>query len=110
VELLLNAGADVNMQGGEYGNALQAASFEGHEQVVQQLLDVGADVNVQGGGYHGNALQAASLQGYNQVVKLLLDNGAYMNAQQTVLAVLTCWAERPCGGEDVVCEGYPGEL
>ena len=49
----------VNGQGGLYGNALQAASFRGHDKVVEQLLIKGADVNAQGGQY-GNALQAAS--------------------------------------------------
>ena len=38
VKLLLNTGADVNAQGGDYGNALQAASFKGNEQVVKLLL------------------------------------------------------------------------
>jgi len=58
VKILLNAKADVNAQGGEYGNALQTASCHGHEAVVQLLLDKGADVNAQGGLY-GNALRAA---------------------------------------------------
>ncbi|KAF2678030.1 ankyrin [Lentithecium fluviatile CBS 122367] len=48
VKLLLDAGADVNAQGGFYGNALQAASEGGHEQVVKLLLDTGANVNVEG--------------------------------------------------------------
>ncbi|KAF1963967.1 ankyrin, partial [Bimuria novae-zelandiae CBS 107.79] len=46
-ELLLDKGADVNAQGGEYGNALQAASRGGHEAIVKLLLDKGADVNAQ---------------------------------------------------------------
>ena len=79
-ELLLDAGADSNAQGGHYGNALQAASYGGHEQVVKTLLDAGADVNAQGGEY-GNALQAASARGYEQVVKTLLDKGADVNVQ-----------------------------
>ncbi|KAA8627042.1 multiple ankyrin repeats single kh domain protein [Pyrenophora tritici-repentis] len=78
--LLLEQGADVNAQGGVYGNALQAASAGGHEQVVKMLLDKGADVNAQGGEY-GNALQAASAGGHEQVVKMLLDKGANVNAQ-----------------------------
>ena len=42
---------DVIAQGGEYDNALQAASFGGHDKVVRMLLEKGADVNVQGGEY-----------------------------------------------------------
>ncbi|EDU40458.1 ankyrin repeat domain containing protein [Pyrenophora tritici-repentis Pt-1C-BFP] len=79
-ELLLEKGADVNAQGGEYGNALQAASARGHEAIVKLLLDKGADVNAQGGGY-GNALQAASAGGHEAIVKLLLNKGADVNAQ-----------------------------
>jgi hypothetical protein len=70
----------VNAQGGDYGNALQAASVTGHEAVVKLLLNEGADVNAQGGHY-GNALQAALATGHEAVVKLLLDKGADVNAQ-----------------------------
>jgi ankyrin repeat protein len=49
VTLLLEKGADVNAQGGYFGNALQAASSGGHDSVVTLLLDKGADVNAQGG-------------------------------------------------------------
>ena len=80
IQLLLDRGADVNAQGGKYGNALQAVSYRGHDQVVQMLLDKGADVNAQGG-YYGNALQAASKGGHNQVVQMLLDKGAEVNAR-----------------------------
>jgi ankyrin repeat protein len=74
--MLLDEDADVNVQGGHYGNALQAASLSGHEQVIKMLLDKDADVNAQGGHY-GNALQAASYRGYKQVVKMLLNAGAH---------------------------------
>ncbi|KAJ5471585.1 Ankyrin repeat protein [Penicillium desertorum] len=77
---LIGKRADVNAQGGEYGNALQAASWRGHEDIVKLLLDNGADVNAQGGEY-GNALLAASSIGHEEIVKLLLDNGADVNAQ-----------------------------
>ncbi|KAG4441488.1 hypothetical protein IFR05_003015 [Cadophora sp. M221] len=78
--MLLDKGADVNAQGGYYGNALYAASTVGHKEVVTLLLDKGADVNAQSGDY-GNALQAASIEGHKEVVILLLDKGADVNAQ-----------------------------
>ncbi|EXL75562.1 hypothetical protein FOPG_09409 [Fusarium oxysporum f. sp. conglutinans race 2 54008] len=103
---LTTEGADVNAQGGKYGNALQAASYKGNLEVVQLLLDKGVDVNAQGGKYgnalqaasykgkldkgadvnaqggeYGNALQAASFQGNPEIVQLLLDKGADVNAQ-----------------------------
>jgi ankyrin repeat protein len=75
VRILLDKGADVNAQGGRYGNALRAASEGGHEKVVKMLLDKDAVVNAQGGLY-GNALQVASEGGHEKVVKMLLDAGA----------------------------------
>ena len=45
VQILLDTGADVNAQGGYFGNALQAASTKGYEEVVQILLENGADVD-----------------------------------------------------------------
>jgi hypothetical protein len=78
--VLAKEGAEVNAQGGEYGNALQAASFYGHEEIVKLLLEKGAEVNAQGGKY-GSALQAASYYGHEEIVKLLLEKGAEVNAQ-----------------------------
>jgi ankyrin repeat protein len=49
VKLLLENGAEVNAEGGEYGNALQAASFGGNEAIVKLLLENGAEVNAEGG-------------------------------------------------------------
>ena len=42
VELLLSKGADVNAQGGYFGNALQAVLYKSHEKVVELLLSRGA--------------------------------------------------------------------
>jgi hypothetical protein len=78
--LLLDAGADINAQGGFYGSALQAASEGGHEAVVRLLLDKDADVNIQGGQF-GSALHAASWGGHEAVVRLLVDRDADVNAQ-----------------------------
>jgi hypothetical protein len=71
---------EVNAHGGLYHTALQAASFEGYQQIVELLLKAGAEVNIQGGLY-GNALHAASLSGHQQIVELLLKAGAEVNAQ-----------------------------
>jgi ankyrin repeat protein len=80
VERLLEAGADVNAQGGRFGNALQAASYQCYEKIVGQLLKAGANINAQGGKF-GNALQAASVRGHEKVVEQLLKAGADVNAQ-----------------------------
>ena len=61
MQLLLNKGAEVNAQGGEYGNALQVASSRGHTEIVQLLLNKGAEVNAQGGEYD-NASQVDSFR------------------------------------------------
>jgi ankyrin repeat protein len=73
--MLLEKGADVNAQGGRYGNALQAASSGGHKEVAQMLLEKGGDVNAQGGWY-GSALEAASSGGHKEVAQMLLEKGA----------------------------------
>ncbi|KAF2677731.1 hypothetical protein K458DRAFT_275591, partial [Lentithecium fluviatile CBS 122367] len=49
VKLLLEKNTNANAQGGYYGNALQAASEGGHEQVVKLLLEKNTGVNLQGG-------------------------------------------------------------
>jgi ankyrin repeat protein len=77
-------GADVNAvnaRGGACGTALQAASVNGHIEIVTILLENGADVNLQGGEYYDSALQAASHHGHVETVTLLLDGGADVNAQ-----------------------------
>ncbi|KAF9071414.1 ankyrin repeat-containing domain protein [Rhodocollybia butyracea] len=80
VLLLLEHKADVNVQGGEYGNALQAAISEGNKDIVQLLLEHKADVNAQGG-FYGNVLQAAIIEGKKDIVQLLLEHKADVNPQ-----------------------------
>jgi ankyrin repeat protein len=41
VKVLLKNRAEVNAQEGNYGNALQAASSNGHEEIVKVLLEKG---------------------------------------------------------------------
>ena len=97
-EKLLDEGAEVNAQGGEYDNALWAASSRGHEQIVKMLLDAGADVNAQN--QRGTALDIASSRGHEQVVKMLLDAGADVNAQSKYDNALRAASSR--GYEQVV--------
>lgn len=80
VSKLIGEGANVNAQGGLFGNALQAASSRGHKGVIQVLLGRGADINAQGG-HFGTALQAASVEGSETIVQVLLEGGADVNAQ-----------------------------
>ncbi|KAI1754784.1 hypothetical protein F4782DRAFT_462126 [Xylaria castorea] len=75
IQTILDNGANVDAKGGRYGNALQAASFNGHEDIVQMLLNSGANVNAQGGRYR-NALQAASFLGHKYIVQMLVKHGA----------------------------------
>ncbi|KAJ7166318.1 ankyrin repeat-containing domain protein [Mycena crocata] len=80
VQMLLDAGADVNARGGDYGNALQVASFEGNVPLVDMLIKQGADMNASGGDYH-SALKAASYSGNVNVVRLLIEKGADVNME-----------------------------
>ena len=40
--MLIQKGADINAQGGLYGNALQAASARGHVEIAEMLIQNGA--------------------------------------------------------------------
>ncbi|KAJ7826554.1 ankyrin repeat-containing domain protein [Mycena olivaceomarginata] len=80
MRLLLDYGADVNAQGGRYGNAIQAAVVGGHLDLAQLLLEHGADVNAQGGRYGTVAIQAAAVLGNLDFARLLLKHGADVNA------------------------------
>jgi hypothetical protein len=61
-EALINRGADVNARGGLFGNALQAAAFQNHHQIVYTLLQNGAEIKLNEG-LHYSALNAAAVNG-----------------------------------------------
>ncbi|KAL7944309.1 pfs domain-containing protein [Trichoderma barbatum] len=84
VRLLLDKNVNVNAQGGDYGNALQAASCMGHQKIVQLLLDKDANVNGRGGWY-GNAIGAASTMGHEKIVQMLLEKINDVTAQGRIL-------------------------
>ncbi len=68
-----------NIQGGYYGNALQAASKKATSILSRASWRRGADINARGGEY-GTALQAASARGHLDIVQILLEKGADINA------------------------------
>ena len=44
-KLLIDKGADVNAQGREFGNALQAASCQGPKAIAKLIIEQGAEVH-----------------------------------------------------------------
>ncbi|CZR67570.1 uncharacterized protein PAC_17469 [Phialocephala subalpina] len=80
VKLLLDRGANINVQEHFRGSALHAAVYRENKSTVQLLLDRGADVNAQGG-YVGSALQAAVYYRNKSILQLLIDRGAQVNVQ-----------------------------
>ncbi|KAK7229785.1 hypothetical protein V2G26_001955 [Clonostachys chloroleuca] len=99
----------INAKNGRDGTALQAASAEGHEEIVRLLLDHGAEIDLTdqsalymasqngheaivqlllqkgieadaAGKFSKSPLEAASSRGHQGVIQLLLDHGANINA------------------------------
>ena len=75
-----NVSKQINARGGIHGNALHAASYEGHDKIVQIWLDRGAEIDARDVSGR-TALQIASSEGHNQIVEMLLDRGANVNAR-----------------------------
>ncbi|KAJ6527124.1 hypothetical protein B0H19DRAFT_1084170 [Mycena capillaripes] len=73
---LLDKGTEVNALGGPFGSPIQAASYEGHENIVQLLLNKG--------GKYGSVIQAAA---FENIVQLLLHKGTDVKAQTGLLAM-----------------------
>lgn len=69
-------------QDGQFANALQTASFRGHDAIVNSLLlDFDVDVNEKGGEY-GSALQAAAYAGHLSIVEILINASADVNSTE----------------------------
>lgn len=80
VELLLEAGANINASGGSYGTPLAFAAHDSKTDIARCLISKGADVNLVGGEY-GTALQAAAYEVSDETIKVLLDGGADVNTE-----------------------------
>ncbi|KAH8831049.1 ankyrin repeat-containing domain protein [Flagelloscypha sp. PMI_526] len=79
VQFLVEAGADVNENGGKAGTALYTAAYAKSSKVLRYLIQVGANMNMIGG-KHGTALHAAAYVGAKEVIQCLIENGADVNA------------------------------
>ena len=101
VNILLERGDDVNVQGGLQEYPLIAASTSGCIEVVQLLLDRGANINAHTNYPPGNALTAASIKGHIEIVQHLLDRGADIDPN-TGLGQNTLTSALSAGQEEVV--------
>lgn len=81
VKILVECGADVNVQTGFHGTALQAAAACGFLEICEFLVAQGALVNTVGG-HFGSALRAAVYLSHLDVVKFLLDKGAHFDVTE----------------------------
>ncbi|KAL9114847.1 MAG: hypothetical protein Q9227_001090 [Pyrenula ochraceoflavens] len=79
-KILVQKGVDVNAVEGYWGNALHAASKNGHKESVEILLRSGADANATGRQF-SSALDAAYYARHNEIVQLLLQHGADQRSQ-----------------------------
>ncbi|KAJ6585683.1 hypothetical protein B0H19DRAFT_1110477 [Mycena capillaripes] len=94
VAFLLESGADVNEQGGPYGNALHAAVGAGNTDIACLLIEKGAEVNARVEEY-GSPLEVAVQKEHLEIVQLLLEHGADVHADggsalQSALATACC--------------------
>ena len=79
-KLLLENGAQVDIQGCGGWSALMIVSLTGHLKISKLLLDYGAQVDLQQKG-GGSARMMANQGGHFEVTQLLLNNGAQVDMQ-----------------------------
>lgn len=80
VDVLLKAGATVNLSDDKIGTALTFASMRGHLEVVQLLLKAGADLEEPA--INGSTpLKKSSYGGHEELVTFLISIGANVNAK-----------------------------
>ena len=80
MQLLLDLGANVDVQNTWGETELMKATCDGHNAIVQLLLDKGAEIDKQD--KDGNtALTKAASKGHDAIVQLLLDKGANIHVK-----------------------------
>lgn len=80
---LIYHAADIHQRGGEYGQALSAATYRGSLEIVRLLLDRGVHPDTVGTDDDGirssMPLHVAAQRGHLDVVQLMIENGADVN-------------------------------
>jgi cytohesin len=79
VKVLVEGGADVNLQGEAFYGPLHCAAYSGHLETVKYLLEHGASVGLFEG--HDRPLNSAAQAGHVHIAKVLLAHKADINAQ-----------------------------
>lgn len=102
IERLLVLGADINAQGGHFGNPLQTACRTSNIRLVKLFLDKGADVNAPDR-YNRDALQASLFAHGDKrnIMKLLLSRGANVNIESDYGNTLQLACRRSCSKEEI---------
>ena len=91
VKLLLERGAQIDLQNYAGQIALMWASIRGHTDIVKVLLERGAQVDfLDNDG--STALMWASGSGHTEIVKLLLEHGAQLDLQNYAGQTALMWA------------------
>lgn len=96
--ILTSGNVSVNSKCGRYGNALQAACYNGNEGIVRLLLEAGADVNAVGGEYR-TALGAVIAARNFHLFELLKMFG--LNKRSAMSSKVFDWLGRPTLQADV---------
>lgn len=86
IDLLLDAGTDIDHQSESNATALHEAARRGNLDIIEVLLDRGANVNAKHQCY-GTALQAAMDKKHYKAARLLIERGALDNEGQKVVGL-----------------------
>jgi len=80
--MLSKRGANIHIQGGEYGGVIQAAAIGGHAKMLELLLSPQWRGNVNAiGGEFGTPLAAAVAFGHFEATRVLLEAGAVVDVK-----------------------------
>jgi hypothetical protein len=102
LQVLLDAGADVNGHDDTYETPLGAAASQGHVETADWLLEHGAEIDL-APAFRGTPLHVAIMEGQLSMVVFLLDRGADPNIrdgnpERNALAAARLW------GQDEIAE------